>query len=65
MRMLIGSFNQYAQSHQLWSPDGRYLTYADRDRGLVERVWLVDTWAEKGAPPILVDKGVIAVWSWE
>jgi TolB protein len=65
MRMLIGSFNQYAQSHRLWSPDGRYLTYADRDRRLVERVWLVDTWAEKGAAPILVDEGVIGVWEWE
>ncbi len=65
MRMMIGSFNQYAQSDRFWSPDGRYLTYADRDRALVERVWLVDTLAPRGADPILVDEGVIGVWSWE
>ncbi|MDQ3248228.1 MAG: hypothetical protein M3Q45_03355 [Chloroflexota bacterium] len=65
MRMMIGSFNQYAQSERLWSPDGRYLTYADRDRTLVERVWLVDTLAAKGAPPLLVDEGSLGVWSWQ
>lgn len=65
MRMLIGSFNQYAQSHRLWSPDARYLLYADRDRSLVERIWLVDTLAAKGAAPILVDEGALGVWSWE
>lgn len=65
LRMIIGSFNQYAQSHRLWSPDGRYLWYADRGRDLVERIWLVDTWAATGAPAIFVDEGVLAVWSWE
>jgi Tol biopolymer transport system component len=64
MRMVIGSFNQYAQSDRFWSPDGRYLTYADRDRSLVERIWLVDTHAPKDAQPILVDEGSIGVWSW-
>jgi TolB protein len=64
MRFMIHSFNQYAQSHRLWSPDGRYLVYADRDAALAERVWLVDTWAEKGADPILVGGGSIGIWSW-
>jgi Tol biopolymer transport system component len=64
MRFIVHSFNQYAQSDRLWSPDGRYLVYADRDRTLAERVWLVDTWAEKGSDPILVDAGSIGVWSW-
>jgi hypothetical protein len=65
MRFAIHSFNQYAQSHRFWSPDGRYLVYADRDRALVERVWLVDTWAERGADPIPVDAGSIGFWSWK
>lgn len=65
MRFVIHSFNQYAQSHRFWSPDGRYLVYADRDRTLVERVWLVDTWAERGADPIPVDAGSIGIWSWK
>jgi TolB protein len=64
MRFVVHSFNQYAQSHRFWSPDGRYLVYADRDRALAERVWLVDTWAEKGDDPILVDAGSIGIWSW-
>jgi TolB protein len=64
MRFAVQSFNQYAQSHRFWSPDGRYLLYADRDRKLVERVWLVDTWAKRGTDPILVDRGSIGIWSW-
>jgi TolB protein len=64
MRFMVHSFNQYAQSHRFWSPDGRYLVYADRDRSQIDHVWLVDTRAEKGAEPILVDQGSIGVWSW-
>ena len=64
MRFTIHSFSQYAQSHRFWSPDGRYLVYTDRDDGGADRVWLVDTSAEKGADPILVDEGSIGVWSW-
>jgi hypothetical protein len=30
----------------------------------MDRVWLVDTQAEKGADPILIDGGSIGVWSW-
>lgn len=65
MQFIIGSFNQYAQSHRLWSPDGRYLVYADRDYWLVERVWLVDTWAERNKLPIFIAEGSIGVWSWQ
>jgi TolB protein len=65
MRYVISSFNQYAQSHRLWSPDGRYLVYADQDDERVERVWMVDTFAERGADPILVAKGSMGFWSWE
>jgi Tol biopolymer transport system component len=64
MRFMVHSFAQYAQSHRFWSPDGRYLVYADRDDGDADRVWLVDTAAEKGTDPILVDEGSIGVWSW-
>jgi TolB protein len=64
MRFMVHSFNQYAQSHRLWSPDGRYLVYADRDDTLTDRVWLVDTLAERGADPVFVDAGSVGVWSW-
>jgi hypothetical protein len=64
MQRLVSSFSQHAQSHRLWSPDGRYLVYADRDDALVDRVWLVDTWADRGAKPTMVAEGVIGIWSW-
>jgi hypothetical protein len=65
MWSILSSFDQHAQSHRLWSPEGRYLTYSDRDDALVDRVWLVDTWADGGTKPILVDEGVIGIWSWD
>ena len=64
MRFMISSFNQYAQSDRFWSPDSRYLVYADRDPANVERVWLVDTRAEDRTQAILVDEGAIGLWSW-
>jgi TolB protein len=64
MRFIVHSFSQYAQSHRFWSPNGRYLLYADRDDQGMDRVWIVDTKAEQGTDPILVDEGSTAVWSW-
>lgn len=64
MDFIVNSFNQYAQSDRFWSPDSRYLVYADRDPALVERVWLVDTWSEDGNQAMLVDEGAIGLWSW-
>ncbi|GIK43506.1 MAG: hypothetical protein BroJett011_73390 [Chloroflexota bacterium] len=64
MNFIVNSFNQYAQSDRFWSPDSRYLVYADRDPALVERVWLVDTWSEDGNQAMLVDEGAIGLWSW-
>lgn len=65
MNFMVSSFNQYAQSDRFWSPDSRYLVYADRDQALVERVWLIDTYSEDGNQATLVDKGAIGLWSWE
>ena len=65
MRFVIHSFDQYAQSHRFWSPDGRYLVYAERDDQETDRVRLVEVEAERGADPILVDEGSMGVWSWE
>jgi dipeptidyl aminopeptidase/acylaminoacyl peptidase len=64
MRFIVSSFNQYVQSDRFWSPDSRYLVYADRDQTLVERVWLIDTWTEDGSQAILIDEGAIGLWSW-
>jgi TolB protein len=64
MLYVLGSFDQYARSHRLWSPDSRYLVYADRDKQLVERIWLLDTTAHNSTPPRFVDEGTFGVWSW-
>ncbi|MCB0168149.1 MAG: PD40 domain-containing protein, partial [Anaerolineae bacterium] len=64
MRYVIASFDQYAQSHRFWSPDGRYLVYGDQDEDRVERVYLVDTVAERGTLPIFIDEGTMGFWSW-
>jgi TolB protein len=65
MSYVISSFNQYAQSHRLWSPDGRYLVYADQNDARVERIWMVDTFTEGDADPIFVAEGTMAFWSWK
>ncbi len=65
MRYVVSSFNQYAQSHRIWSPDGRYLVYADQDDQRVERIWIVDTFADRDADPLFVAEGTMGFWSWQ
>lgn len=64
MRFVMNSFNQYAQSHRFWSPDGRYLVYGQQDAVLGDQVRLIDTWSEDGKNSILVDGGTMGFWSW-
>jgi TolB protein len=63
MNYVIASFGQYAQSHRFWSPNGRYLVYAERDSAGLDRILLVDTQAERGADPLFVDEGTMGFWS--
>lgn len=56
-------FDQFAHSHQLWSPDSRYLVYAetlDDGRSLVN---LIDTQASTSTP-IIAAEGVMGVFNW-
>jgi len=64
MEFVMSSFNQYAQSHRFWSPDGRYLVYGNRDDQGEERVWLIDTRSDDGSNALLVDEGTMGFWSW-
>jgi TolB protein len=60
---LIPYFDQYAQSLSLWSPDGRYLVYADvsdRDETFIR---VLDT-AQANQPAQRLASGVFAAWSW-
>ncbi len=64
MLYLIGYFDQFAQSHQIWSPDSRYLAYGEADpRSNREQVVVLDTVnPAEGAQPIM--GGSIAIWSY-
>ena len=55
-------FDQFGQSHSLWSPDGRYLTYAAVSADNREQVWLVDTRRE--GRRVLVADAAVGVFSW-
>ena len=65
MRFLVHSFDQYAQSHRFWSPDSRYLVYADRDDRGTDHVKLIDVGGMKDADPIVAADGSIGIWSWQ
>ncbi len=61
---MISFFDQFAQSHRIWSPDSRYLVYSEMtpDQGAV--VSLLDT-TQDIAVPLVVTEGVIGVWSFD
>ncbi len=62
---LLSFFDQYAQSHQVWSPDSRHIVYADAGPQLDNpNVFLVDT-ENPGEAPELVNEGVLGVFSFE
>ncbi|NDJ33451.1 MAG: hypothetical protein GYB64_02175 [Chloroflexi bacterium] len=56
-------FDQYAKSHQIWSPDSRYIVYAeelaDEDRSVIH---LLDT-QNPGQNPLRIGEGRFAVFS--
>jgi TolB protein len=62
MVYLLNFFDQFARSHSLWSPDGRYLVYGATDTVGQSNVLLLDTTAI--GQPIKVAAGGFGVWSW-
>ena len=60
---LIPYFDQYAQSLSLWSPDSRYLLYADLDTRNQPAIRVVDT-TQPGQPAQRLAEGIFAAWSW-
>jgi TolB protein len=56
-------FDQFAQSHRLWSPDGRYLVYADQfSDSAAPLIRLIDTESPQSSP-ITVMEGTQAIFS--
>lgn len=61
--LLVPYFDQYAQSLSLWSPDGRYLVYADVDDRGQASIRMLDT-LEPLLPARRLAGGTFAAWSW-
>jgi Tol biopolymer transport system component len=61
MVYLLNFFDQFARSHSLWSPDGRYLSYGATDTLGNSVIMLVDT---QTADTVRVGAGTIGIWSW-
>ncbi|NDJ53959.1 MAG: hypothetical protein GYB68_12865 [Chloroflexi bacterium] len=60
---ILSFFDQYAQSHRLWSPDSRYLVYAAADPDTEDaEIMLLDT-TTPGASPLSVTNGVQAIFT--
>lgn len=64
MLYLMTYFDQFAQSHRLWSPDSRYLVYGVTGDGGTEQVIILDTSATDTLTYTLAE-GRIGIWSYE
>lgn len=61
MIYLLTYFDQFAQSHRVWSPDSRHLIYSEESsEGPV--ISLLDT-TEVDSVPFFMAEGVIGIWS--
>lgn len=63
MIYLINYFDQFNQSHRLWSPDSRYLVYGEVLPTGRTSVTVLDT-TDSDAVPFSVANGFIGVWSY-
>ncbi len=62
MAYYLSFFDQFARSHNLWSPDGRFLAYSATDLAGHPSVYLLDT--HGNGSPMRVAAGSFGVWSW-
>ncbi|MBI5669904.1 MAG: PD40 domain-containing protein [Chloroflexi bacterium] len=64
MLYLLVYFDQFAQSHRLWSPDSRYLIYAEVTPADEAVISLLDT-TQSNAVPFSLANGYIGIWSFK
>lgn len=62
MTYLLSYFDQFGQSHRLWSPDSRYIVYGDSSSGGISSVKVLDTLADSPVP-FTLSEGEIGIWS--
>lgn len=61
MQNYLPFFDQYAQSHRIWSPDGSALVYIGTALDGRSGVWVQDV--DAGGEPTLIGPGITATWS--
>lgn len=61
MLYLLTYFDQFAQSHRVWSPDSRHLIYSELSADGTPLIMLLDT--ESNVVPLSIAEGYFGVWS--
>jgi TolB protein len=64
MIYLLRFFDQFAQSHRVWSPDSRYLLYSEVTTDNRSVITLLDV-TQENSIPLSIAEGFIGVWSFE
>jgi TolB protein len=64
MLYLLTYFDQFAQSHRIWSPDSRHLIYGEVTEDNQPVLTLLDVTSEESVP-LTIAEGFVGVWSFE
>ncbi len=64
MIYLLSFFDQFAQSHRVWSPDSRHIVYSEMTAENRPVISIIDT-TQQVPVPLSVADGFIGVWSFE
>lgn len=62
MGYLLSFFDQFGQSHRVWSPDGKHLIYSEMAAGDKPTINILDT-TQSDTVPFAIANGKIGVWS--
>jgi TolB protein len=62
MLYLLVYFDQFSQSHRVWSPDSRYLLYSETTANGRASINILDT-TQSNIVPFSIAEGLIGVWS--
>jgi TolB protein len=63
MVYLLSFFDQFSQSHRIWSPDSRYLVFSETNANNRSSISLLDT-TQADSVPLSIADGLIAIWSY-
>ena len=64
MVYMFNFFNQFAQSHSIWSPDSTHIVFAEQITEQSSIVNILNV-TRRDSSPLTIDEGVIGVWSYD